>query len=55
MKLNETQRKKVNKLIKSKQVYTSLYINEEEGIIAEQVFDNESRFCIYNSKTNEVT
>jgi len=35
--------------------YTSLYINEEDGIIAEQVYNDLSKFAVYDSKTDEVT
>ncbi len=39
------------------QQQTSLYINEEQGIIAEQVYDEKelkSQFCVYNTKTGEI-
>lgn len=36
-------------------IYTSLYINEEKGIFAEQVFNSTSSFCIYNPNTGEIT
>jgi hypothetical protein len=36
-------------------INTSLYINKEEGIIAEEVYqDGVIKFCIYNSNTKEI-
>lgn len=36
-------------------ISTSLYIDEEKNIIAEQVYNkNISKFCIYNTKTKEI-
>lgn len=55
MKLNKTQHKKVNKLITQNNRYTSLHINEEKGLIVEQVYNNKSLFAVYNNKTNKVT
>lgn len=37
------------------EIYTSLYINEEKHIIAEQICDNNiNKFCVYNTETKEI-
>jgi len=37
-------------------IQTSLYMNQEKGIFAEQVYgESKNKFCIYNTKTKEIT
>lgn len=48
--------KKEKKERKDKEIQTSLFIDEENNYIAEQVYDGkESKFCIYDTKTEEIS
>ena len=53
--LDTTTNERFDKTKNEDAIKTSLYINEDKGIFAEQVYDGKTnKFCVYNTKTGKI-